>query len=87
MDIKIIPVTALRPHLLAYIGRAHKTGQEYIITKNGKPSAVIIGFEEWESLKETAEILSDPATMRRIHRSKAYFRRGGRGKSIDELFK
>lgn len=87
MDAKIIPVTALRPKLLEYIGRASKTGQEFIITKNGKPSAVIIGFDEWESWKETHEILSDPDAMRRIRKSQAYFRRGGRGKTIDEVFK
>lgn len=30
------------------------------ITKNGSPAAVLIGFEEWESLQETLYWLSQP---------------------------
>ncbi|MCC6273812.1 MAG: type II toxin-antitoxin system Phd/YefM family antitoxin [Deltaproteobacteria bacterium] len=87
MEAKIVPVTALRPRLLQYVGRADKFGQEYIITKNGKPSAVIMGFDEWESWKETVEILSDPKLLRRIKKGRDYFARGGKGKSIAEVFK
>lgn len=87
METKIIPVTALRPRLLRYVSRAGRLGQEYIITKNGKPSAVIMGYNEWESWRETIEILSDPALMRRIRRNKRYFVRGGKGKSIADVFK
>lgn len=86
MEAKLIPVTALRPKLLRYISRASRLGEEYIVTKNGKPSAVIMGFDEWESWKETMEILSDPKALRRIRRSQAYFARGGKGKSIAEVF-
>ncbi len=87
MEAKIIPVTALRPRLLEYVNRAHRLGEEYIVTKNGKPSAVIMGFDEWESWKETMEILADPDALRRIQKSRAYFARGGKGKSIEEVFK
>ena len=86
MEAKIVPVTALRPKLLEYLNRASRLGQEYIVTKNGKPSAVIMSFDEWESWKETIEILSDPAAMRRIRKAQAYFRRGGKGKTIREVF-
>lgn len=87
MEAKIIPVTTLRPKLLQYLNRANRLGQEYIVTKNGKPSAVIMGYEEWESWKETLEIMSDRKLMRRIKKGRAYFERGGKGKSIDEVFK
>ena len=87
MEAKIIPVTALRPKLLEYLNRANRLGQEYIITKNGKPSAVIIPFDEWESWKETMEVLADPSALRRIRKAQAYFRRGGKGKAIHDVFK
>lgn len=87
MEAKIVPVTALRPKLLQYLNRASRLGQEYIVTKNGKPSAVIMSFDEWESWKETIEILSDPRAMRRIRSARAYFRRGGKGKPIAGVFK
>ena len=87
MEAKIIPVTALRPQLLQCVTRANRLGQEYIVTKNGKPSAVIMGFEEWESWKETVEIMSDPKLLRRIKKGRSYFARGGKGKTIAETFK
>lgn len=87
MEAKLIPVTALRPKLLRYISRASRLGEEYIVTKNGRPAAVIMGFDEWESWKETMEILSDPQLLRRIQKGRAYFARGGKGKTIEEVFK
>ena len=86
MNAKIIPVTELRPKLLECISKAQKLGQEYIVTKNGKPAAVVVGYDEWEGLKETLEIMSDPKLMKRIKKGIAYFDRGGKGKTIEEFF-
>ncbi len=86
METKFVPVTSLRPQLLKCISRAGKLGEEYVITKNGRPTAVIIGFDEWESWKETIELLSDSKALKRIKKNKAYFNRGGKGKSIMEVF-
>ncbi len=86
MTAKIIPVTELRPKLLECVSKAQKLGQEYIVTKNGKPAAVVMGYDEWEGLKETLEIMSDPKLVKRILKNKAYFHRGGKGKTIEEVF-
>lgn len=86
MQTPIVAVTSLRPQLLKHISRVNRLGQELIITKNGKPSAVLIGFDEWESWKETMEILANPKLLRRIKKGRAYFRRGGKGKTIADLF-
>ena len=37
-----------------------------IITRNGKPQAVMMGFEEYESWVETLELMSRPETVRGI---------------------
>ena len=86
MTAKIIPVTELRPKLLECVSKAQKLGQEYIVTKNGKPAAVVMGYDEWEGLKETLEIMSDPKLVKRILKNKAYFDRGGKGQTIEEVF-
>ena len=39
---------------------------EIVITRNGKPVAVILSTDELESLKETLEIQSNPVFMRQI---------------------
>jgi prevent-host-death family protein len=42
------------------------TDEEIVITKNGRPAAIIISPDEYESIKETANIRSDGALMKEI---------------------
>lgn len=86
MNAKIISVTDLKPKLLRMISLAQKLGQEYVVTKNGKPAAVIMGFDEWESWRETLEIMTDKKMMARIQKNIKFFDDGGKGKGIDEVF-
>lgn len=86
MSAKIVSVTRLKPQILKVISMAQKAGQEYVVTKNGQPAAVIMSYDEWESWKETVEILSDPKALARIRKNAAYFNRGGRGKGLDDVF-
>lgn len=85
MEAKIVPVTKLKPQILKVISMAQRAGQEYVVTKNGNPAAVIMNYDEWESWKETLEILSDARAMARARKNLAYFNRGGRGKTPDEI--
>jgi antitoxin YefM len=40
-----------------------------IITKHGKPAMVALGYEQFESLMETLEVLSDPDLMATLRQS------------------
>ena len=52
-----------------------------------KSSTVIMNSKELESWKETIEILSNPKSLKRIQKNRSYFARGGKGKTIQEVFK
>lgn len=80
-------VSKLRPNLLKVVNDAQRLGEEFVITKNGEPMAVIVGYDEWESWDETMEILADEGALKRIQASLAYFKRGGRGKGIGEVLR
>ncbi len=82
---KTFSVSKLRPNLLRVITDAKRLGEEFFITKNGEPVAVIIGYDEWESWDETMEVLADGRALKRIQSNLAYFRRGGKGKSYREV--
>lgn len=56
------------------------------ITLRTKEPVVVIPVEEYESMKETIEILSDSATMKRIEKSMQEFR-AGKFKSMEEVKK
>lgn len=85
MSPKYVPVTEFRGQVLESVRRAQRCGQEYIITTRGKPAAVLLGFDEWESLLETLEIKNDKNLMAQIQKNKKYFKKGGKGKSHHDI--
>lgn len=63
---KTLPITEARQNLTTLVSRANKLLDEYVITVNGKPAAVLMSAAEYESWKETNEILSDKGLMKAI---------------------
>lgn len=61
-----LPITKARADLTKIVKNAKKKLDEYIITVNGSPAAVIMSAAEYESWKETNEIMSDPKLMKAI---------------------
>lgn len=51
--------------------------EEVVITRNGREPVVIVSLEDYESLKETAYLLRDPANARRLLRSIERLEAGG----------
>jgi len=65
------PLTEVRERLSEIVDEVSTKGTEMTITKHGRPVAVILGLEEYESLIETLNILSDPDSMTAIGESLA----------------
>jgi antitoxin YefM len=63
---KTLPITEARANLTTLVNRANKNLDEYIVTVNGRPAAVIMSATEYDSWKETNEILADKKLMRAI---------------------
>jgi len=61
-----LPITKAREELTSLVENASKKLDEYVITVNGTPAAVIISAAEYDSWKETLEIMSDPTLMAAI---------------------
>jgi antitoxin YefM len=60
------PLTEVRDNLSEIIDNVVTTGQEWVITKHGRPVAVILSHDEYEALIETVNILSDDETLAAI---------------------
>jgi prevent-host-death family protein len=71
-----VSLTQLRPKFPEILDRVSKYFDRYIITRHGKPEAVVIAQEDYESLLETLEILSDKELMREIRKSEADLKAG-----------
>lgn len=61
-----LPLTEVRDRLSEIVEDAAVNGTEWTITRHGRPVAVILSFDEYESLIETLNILSDEETMEAI---------------------
>lgn len=84
--IKTLPITKAREQLPRLVDKANKRLDEYIITVNGYPAAVLISAEEYESWKETNEILSDPELVKAIKEGEEDIK-NGRFVTLKELKK
>ena len=81
----IVPVTEFRTHALEAVRRVNRLGEEVIITAKGRPAAVLVSYDEWESIVETLEIKKDRRLMAQIRASLSYLRRGGKGIPLDQI--
>ncbi len=64
--IQTLPITKARALLTNLVDNANRKLDEYIITVKGFPRAVLISSAEYESWKETNEIMADKKLMKAI---------------------
>ncbi len=74
--IKTLPITKAREDLTTLVDRANRLLDEYVITVNGSPAAVLMSAAEYESWKETNEILSDKKLMKEIREAEGDIKKG-----------
>lgn len=66
-----LPITKARENLTTLVENANKKLEEYIITVNGLPAAVLISAAEYQSWKETNEIMADSGLLQAIREGEA----------------
>jgi prevent-host-death family protein len=83
---KVLPISEVKARLPELVSGVASCGDEIVVTRNGKPAAVLASYEEYERLKETLDVLSDEDLMKQIRASERYFRRGGKGLTFEQVF-
>lgn len=66
-----LPLAEVKNRLSEVVDRLEREHGRVVITKHGRPAAVVLSIEDLEGLEETLEILSDPALRRRIKKAEA----------------
>lgn len=82
--VNTITLKELRPELPEVIKNIDAKLDRYIVTKRGKPVAIMMSPDDYEGLLETIEILSDKETARRIKKAKQQLKEG-KTISLEEL--
>ena len=66
----------LRPDLPHVIEQVDRKLDRFIITKRGRPVAVLLSADDYESLMETLDILADPKALASLRKGEADARSG-----------
>ena len=81
-----LSITEARKKIFEIVSDVQKPGNYYTFTENGRPTAVVLSFEEFDSLQATLEIMSDPQAMADIKKAEREFAKG-EYVSLDDLKK
>ncbi len=85
---KVLSVSEAKMKLSGLIDTVNATDEEIVITKNGRPAAVLVSPEEFESLKETVAVRSDSDLVKEIKKGlRALRMKRTKLYTLDELFR
>jgi antitoxin YefM len=82
---KTLPLAEVKANLSRLVDRVARTDEEILITRNGRPAAILVSPDEYEGWKETLAIRSDPELLAEIRRGLRGLRKGARIYTLEEL--
>ena len=85
---KTLPLSEAKTKLSGLVKKVSSRDEEIVITKNGRPAAVLVSPDEFDSWKETIAVRADTALMREIKAGLSALK-AGKAKlyTLEELFK
>lgn len=66
-----VPLTEARDHLSDLVDGVEETHERVVITRRGRPAAVLVSPDDLEALEETLSVLGSPEAMRQLAESRA----------------
>ncbi len=85
---KTLSLSEAKMKLSGLVDMVETSDEEVMITKNGRPAAMLVSPDEFESLKETIAVRSDAALMEEIRKGLAALKKKKvKLYTLDELFK
>ena len=71
-----LPISEARKKIFDIAEDVQRPNQHYTLTDKGRPKAVVLSVDEYSSLVETLEILSDPGALTRIKKAEMEYAKG-----------
>jgi antitoxin YefM len=83
---KVLPLSEVKMKLSQLVEEVSSLDEEITITRNGKPVAIIVSLDEFDSWKETLAIRADAELMAEIRRGLEGIRKKRKLYTLEELF-
>ena len=75
---RVLSLSEAKTHLSRLVADCEKHVEELVITRNGRPAAVLISANEYEGWRETREIMRNRALIREIRQGLRQLEKGRR---------
>ena len=75
---EVLPFSEVKAHLSEIADRVELEHDRIMVTRNGRPSFVLMSPDDLESLEETLEVMRDDELMESLRRSREEAARGER---------
>jgi prevent-host-death family protein len=85
-NMETLSLSEAKMKLSELIEKVHSTDTEVVITKNGRPAAVLVSPDEFEGWKETIAIKSDADLMAEIKKGLSALKKKSQVYTLEELF-
>ncbi|HZS30794.1 MAG TPA: type II toxin-antitoxin system Phd/YefM family antitoxin, partial [Gaiellaceae bacterium] len=66
---RIVPFTEARARLTELLDEVEARHEHLVITRKGRPAAVLVSPEEWDAIEETLEVLQDEGALADLRES------------------
>jgi len=86
LNMETLSLSEAKMKLSELIEKVQSTDAEFIITKNGRPAAVLVSPDEFEGWRETIAIKSDGDLMTEIKKGISALKKKPRVYTLEELF-
>jgi prevent-host-death family protein len=73
---EVLPLAEIKARLSEMVDRVQGHHERIVLTRNGRPAAVLISPDDLEALEETLDLLSDSEALGEIRRSQQEIARG-----------
>jgi antitoxin YefM len=80
-----IPFSDVKAHLSELADRVEKEHERILVTRNGRPSFMLVSTDDLDSLEETLDILRDRSLVDSVRRSQQEAAKGKRLRLRDHL--
>ena len=78
-------LAAVKARFSELVDRVERQQDRVVVTRNGKPAAVLISADDLESLEETLAVMSDRSLAAQIRESRQAIAASEPGSDLDEL--
>jgi len=81
---RVVPFSEARARLTELLDEVETRHEHLVITRKGRPAAVVISPDEWDAIEETLAVLQDDDTLAALRESEDDVR-AGRLFTLDEV--